>query len=124
MHAKFQQIRELENHVFQLVNIFFSRVVRSVCDQRSLFQHMSSAVVLLLPCSCAISCIMKVLKLLLTSSAYAYIVQVSQQKQSSQEEQARAITLQNTLQTLLTTAEYKTKSTASLLAKQCYQKVL
>ena len=63
---------------------------------------------------------MKMLKLLLTSSAYANIIQVSQQKQSSPEEQSRAVTLQNTV---LTTAEYKTKSTATLLAKQHYQKV-
>lgn len=71
-------------------------------------------------CSCAIYCVMKMLKLLLTSSAYANIVQVTQQKQSSPEEQNRAITLQNTV---LTTSEYKTKSTATLLAKQHYQKV-
>ncbi|KAL5475916.1 hypothetical protein EMCRGX_G025794 [Ephydatia muelleri] len=69
---------------------------------------------------CAIYCVMKMLKLLLTSSAYANIIQVSQQKQSSPEEQSRAVTLQNTV---LTTAEYKTKSTATLLAKQHYQKL-
>ncbi len=80
------------------------------------------------PYSCALLSVVKMLKLMLMSSAFACIIHVAhdvkRDAQSVSEERHRAATgLQNTLHQIIPVAEQRMKSVATHLAKQYCEKV-